>query len=245
MNKLFRKCHHHLQSPSFLSRLTTISPLSSLSSTTTTETQPIPTLTDGEITKINLLIPRLCTTPNSLPTAIHLITTALLTNPPPNSLSLSIFIHSLTSEPDMAKPMSLLTVLRHNPSAHSYQSPIASMLISSYLKRDRPREALKVYHWMIRPGSLCKVEKSVYGVLVHGFCKLGLAFDSLKVLRDMVGVGLLPGDGLRMMVKRNLLWEARVCEAVELDAALSGCIDGEGFEKVINLLDSLIGNWKE
>ncbi|CAN0911790.1 hypothetical protein LINGRAPRIM_LOCUS1005 [Linum grandiflorum] len=238
-----RQCHH-LQSLTFVSRSITFTPFLHRGETASSNTQPT-TLTNEEITKINLLIPRLCIIPENLPTAIHLITTALLTNPPPKSLSLSIFIHSLTSEPDMAKPMSLLTVLRHNPSAHSYQSPIASLLISSYLKRNRPKEALKVYHWMLRPGSLCKVEKNVYGVLFYGFCKLGLAFDSLKILKDMVGVGLLPGDGLRKMVQRNLLWEARVCEAVELDAALSGCVGGEGFEKVVSLLDSLVGNWRD
>ncbi|CAI0546308.1 unnamed protein product [Linum tenue] len=254
MMKLLEQ-YNHLKALTFQSRFITNSPVlqrSTVPALAATVTFPDekPTLTDEEITKINLLIPRLClSNTNHLPTAIQLMTTALLTNPPLQSLSLSIFIHSLTSEPDMAKPMSVLTVLRHNPSAHAHLSPTASMLVSSYMRRKRPKEALKVYHWMLRPGSACKVGKDVYGVLVYGFCNLGLVLDSLKVLRDMVDEGLLPGNGLRRIVKRSLLWEARVCEAVELDTALSACYTegaaGEFYTKLLNLLDSLIGNWRE
>ncbi|PPS09191.1 hypothetical protein GOBAR_AA11448 [Gossypium barbadense] len=107
--------------------------------------QSSPTLTPEEISKINLLLPRLCLF-NHLPTAIQLTTTALtLPNPPPDpkSLSLSILIHSLTLQPDLKLPMSLLTRLSRKHPPHPYLTPISTMLIASYLKKDRPKDALK------------------------------------------------------------------------------------------------------
>ncbi|GAV75046.1 PPR domain-containing protein/PPR_1 domain-containing protein [Cephalotus follicularis] len=202
-------------------------------------------LTQQELTKINLLIPRLCLF-NHLTTAINLITTALLTNPPPKSLSLSILTHSLASQPDLTLPMSLLTRLKHIPQAHPHLTHITTMLITSFLRQGRPKDALKVYHWMIRPGSSCEVEPVVYGILVHGFCGKGLVLEALRVLRDMVGIRLMPGVGLRKTVFRSLLREARVKEAVEFDEALKcvgkGC-EGEVVKKVVDLLDHMIANW--
>ncbi|KAJ6393334.1 hypothetical protein OIU77_022741 [Salix suchowensis] len=143
----------------------------------------------------------------------------------------------------MTTPMSLLTILRHTPQAHSHLSPINTMLITSYIKKKRPKEALKVYNWMLRPGSPCKVEKIVYCVLVNGLCETGWVLEGLKVLKDMVSVGFLPVGRLKERVYRSLLREARVREAVELDKALCDCfedVSGDGVKKVIDLLDSLI-----
>ncbi|KAJ6428549.1 hypothetical protein OIU84_023883 [Salix udensis] len=123
----------------------------------------------------------------------------------------------------MTTPMSLLTILRHTPQAHSHLSPINTMLITSYIKKKRPKEALKVYNWMLRPGSPCKVEKIVYCVLVNGLCETGWVLEGLKVLKDMVSVGFLPVGRLKERVYRSLLREARVREAVELDKALCDC----------------------
>ncbi|CAK7335941.1 unnamed protein product [Dovyalis caffra] len=212
-----------------------------------TNSEVLTTLTQEEVTRINLLIPRLCLL-NHLTTAIQLTTTTLLTNPPPKSLSFSVLVHSLTSQPDMIKPISLLTILRHTPIAHSHLTPITIMLITSYIKKKRPKEALKVYHWILRPGSPCKVEKIVFSVLVNGFCEFGWVLEGLKVLRDMVSVGFLPIGGLKERVYRSLLREARVREAVELDKALCDCFEdvgGESCKEVIDLLDSLIRNWSE
>ncbi|KAG6791460.1 hypothetical protein POTOM_000581 [Populus tomentosa] len=122
------------------------------------------------------------------------------------------------------------------------------MLITSYIKKKRPKEALKVYNWMLRPGSPCKVEKIVFCVLVNGLCEIGWVLEGLKVLKDMVSVGFLPIGGLKERVYRSLLSEARVKEAVELDKALCDCFEdvgGEGDKKVIDLLDSLIRNWSD
>ncbi|KAJ6307813.1 hypothetical protein OIU76_017579 [Salix suchowensis] len=212
-----------------------------------TNSEVVTTLTQEEVTKINLLIPRLCLL-NHLTTAIQLTTTSLLANLPPKSLSFSILAHSLTSQPDMTTPMSLLTILRHTPQAHSHLSPINTMLITSYIKKKRPKEALKVYNWMLRPGSPCKVEKIVYCVLVNGLCETGWVLEGMKVLKDMVSVGFLPVGRLKERVYRSLLREARVREAVELDKALCDCfedVSGDGGKKVIDLLDSLIRNWSE
>ncbi|KAJ0018213.1 hypothetical protein Pint_11893 [Pistacia integerrima] len=145
-----------------------------------------PQLTQQELAKINLLIPRLCLT-NNINTAINLTLTALQTNPPPKSLSFSILTHSLSSQPDLVLPMALLTKLKHTPQAHSHLTLITTLLVSSYLKKGRPKDALKVYNWMLRPGSPCKVERVVCEILVDGLCRSGLVMEGLRVLREILG----------------------------------------------------------
>ncbi|KAM1066421.1 hypothetical protein ACFX2B_021598 [Malus domestica] len=76
-------------------------------------------LTQEDLTKINLLLRRLCLL-NHLDTVTHLAITALLANLPLESVFLSVLIHSFTSQPDLARPMSLLTHLRHNPHSHPH-----------------------------------------------------------------------------------------------------------------------------
>ncbi|KAJ8766014.1 hypothetical protein K2173_020530 [Erythroxylum novogranatense] len=224
--------------------ISTTSPYSSSNDVSKNKTA----LTQEELTKINLLLPRLCLS-NNLTTAIKLTSTALLTNPPPNCLSFSILIHSLTSLPDMTKSMSLLTILRHTPEAYHHLTPITTMLVTSYMRRKRPKEALKVYQWMLRPGSRCKVEsRLLFGVLVGGLCGVGWVLEGLMVLKDMVCSGFLPGARLRDKVCRSLLREARVREAVELDMAFCCCFEdenGESAKKVVEYLDSVIRNWTD
>ncbi|KAK0578069.1 hypothetical protein LWI29_004602 [Acer saccharum] len=174
-------------------------------------------------------------------------------NPPPKSLSLSILVHSLTSQPDLALPMSLLTKLRHTPQAHPSLTPICTLLVSSYVKKGRLKDALKVYGWMLRPGSPCDdgVEKqkqqALFHVLVGGLCREGMVFEALRVLKDMVSGGLVVSGGLRLRVFRSLLREARVKEAQELDASLKFVGDGggEGLKKVLDFLDQMIASWTE
>ncbi|KAI5332401.1 hypothetical protein PRUPE_4G119000 [Prunus persica] len=215
--------------------------------TNQTQTQ---SLTQEEHTKINLLLPRLCLL-NHLDTATHLTITALLTNPPLKSLSLSILIHSFTSQPDMARPMSLLTRLRHNPPSHPYLTPITTMFIASYFKKNKPKEALKMFNWLVRPGSPCVLDERVCEVLVNGFCKNGMVLEALKVLRAMLSTNIVPGCDLKKWVYKVLLREARIKEAVELNEAL-GCVgdrekgdESECVKKVLALLDHMIGNWAE
>ncbi|KAM0962631.1 hypothetical protein ACFX13_022149 [Malus domestica] len=76
-------------------------------------------LTQEDLTKINFLLRRLCLL-NHLDTVTHLAITALLANLPLESVFLSVLIHSFTSQPDLARPMSLLTHLRHNPHSHPH-----------------------------------------------------------------------------------------------------------------------------
>ncbi|KDP43134.1 hypothetical protein JCGZ_26667 [Jatropha curcas] len=251
--KSLKQVNHHLQFLSNPSKPFAIYPFarqfcaSSSSSEIEKSKNSELSLTQQELTKINLLIPRLCLS-DHLTTAIHLTTTSLLTNPPQKSISFSILIHFLTSQPDMAKSMSFLTILRHTPQVHCHLTPITTMLITSYVKKRRPKEALKVYQWMQRPGSPCKVERIVYEVLVNRFCGFGLVLEGLRILKDMVAVGFVPKNGLRRTVYRSLLREARVGKAVELNEALYGCFEddnGEGVKKVRELLDSIIGNWTE
>ncbi|KAE8665609.1 Tetratricopeptide repeat (TPR)-like superfamily protein [Hibiscus syriacus] len=204
--------------------------------------QTVPSLTHT----INLLLPRLCLS-DHLATAIHLITAALtLPNPPhnPDSLSLPILVHSLTLQPDLKLPMSLLNRI---PRGHPYVTPISTMLIASFLKKGRPKDALKVYKWMLRPGSPydSMVDKSAYGVLVGGLCGGGLVLEGLMVLRDMLRVHLLPGEGLRKRVVGSLLREARVREAMALDRLLPRVRSDGGLHKVLDLLDNYIGNWSD
>ncbi|KAK6240294.1 hypothetical protein SCA6_005683 [Theobroma cacao] len=211
-----------------------------------TRPKNFPTLSQEQVSKINLLIPRLCLS-NHLTTAIQLTTTALLTNAPPNpkSLSVSILIHSLTLQPDLKLSMSLLTRLNHIPQAHPHLTPVSTMLIASYLKKGRHKDALKVYNWMRRPGSPCTVDKDAYGILVGGFCASGVVLEGLMVLRDMLKVHLLPGEGLRKKVVRSLLREARVREAKAFEELLP-CVACVGaLNKVLDLLDHLIGNWTQ
>ncbi|KAM1383823.1 hypothetical protein ACFX2F_036114 [Malus domestica] len=208
--------------------------------------QPQPEgLTQEDLTQINLLLPRLCLL-NHLDTATHLAITALLANPPLESVSLSVLIHSFTSQPDLARPMSLLTRLRHNPPSHPHLTPIATMLIASYFKKNRPREAFKMFSWLVRPGSQCVLDERVCEVLVNGFCRKGMVCEGLKVLRAMLGANIVPGGGVRKWVYRGLLREARIKEAVELNEAL-GCVrvgangdESEGVKKVLALLDHMI-----
>ncbi|XP_004293884.1 PREDICTED: uncharacterized protein LOC101299936 [Fragaria vesca subsp. vesca] len=147
----------------------------------------------------------------------------------------------------MARPMSLLTRLRHHPPSHSHLTPITTMLIASYFKRKRPREALKVFNWMVRPGSPVVLDERVCGVLVCGFCRNGMVLEALNVLRAMLGVNIVPGCDLRKWVYRGLLREARIKEALELNKALDCVGDGEseGFRKVLALLDHMIDSWTE
>ncbi|XP_038689070.1 pentatricopeptide repeat-containing protein At1g06580-like [Tripterygium wilfordii] len=212
--------------------------------------KPTQSLTQHELNKINLLLPRLCLANNNnhLHTATNLTVAALLTNPPSNSISFSFLIHSLTSLPDLTLSKSLLNRLKHSPPTHPHLTPITTKLIASFLKKGRPMEALKVYNWMIRSGFPCKVEPVVFGVLVNGFCEKELLLEALKVLKDMTELGFAPNPKLRERVFRSLLREARIREAQQLNEGLRDCVEdggGEGLKKVIVLLDQIIANWTE
>lgn len=84
-----------------------------------------------------------------------------------------------------------------------------------------------------------------YADLIEGFCRNCMVLDSLHVLRVMVSANLVIGSEVRMVVYRGLLSEARVREAIELNAALGSCTPGSdgGLKEVVGLLDRLIATW--
>jgi pentatricopeptide repeat protein len=105
-----------------------------------------------------------------------------------------------------------------------------------------------VFNWMVRPGSPCVLDVKVCGILVNGFCRIGMVLEALKVLREMVGVNLVPEREFAKWVYRGLLREARIKEAMELNEALGLVWDvggDEAMKKVLGLLDCMIGNWIE
>ncbi|CAK9327266.1 unnamed protein product [Citrullus colocynthis] len=93
--------------------------------------------------------------------------------------------------------MSLLTRLYHHRNALLYSTPIITMLIFSYCKRRKSKEALKIFHWMLRPGSPCKPDERVYKTLISGLCRKRMTLDALKVLRNMIDSNLVPDCHLR------------------------------------------------
>ncbi|KAF4391409.1 hypothetical protein F8388_008020 [Cannabis sativa] len=196
-------------------------------------------LTQDELTEINLLLPRLCLS-NQLNTATHLAITALLTNPPLDAISLSALLDSLASQSDMAMPMSLLTRLKHSPMSQHHVAPINNMLVAAYFRKGKPKEALKVFNWMVRSGSPFKLEEKFCGILVDGFCRSGMVLEALKVLSAMVAADICPHGELRKVVYRGLLREARIRGAMELNKALY--CDCEGMKKALDLLDTMIEN---
>ncbi|XP_028752854.1 pentatricopeptide repeat-containing protein At4g11690-like [Neltuma alba] len=229
-------CHKLLASP-FYSSLSSSgeSPLQSDS------TERI--LTDEELTEINLLIPRLCDS-NQLATAVNLTTTALLANPPLKSLSISVFIDSLASQPDMTHAMSLLTRLKFTPPSYPYLRPIIIMLVTSYFNKYKYKEALKVFNWIQRPDSPCSPDEKIYGIFIHGFCRKGFVLEGLKVLRAMVGANTAPTCDSKDCVYRGLLRQARIKEAKELNDAF-GCVDVAGLKRISLLLENMIAEWKD
>ncbi|XP_023000755.1 pentatricopeptide repeat-containing protein At3g22470, mitochondrial-like [Cucurbita maxima] len=205
------------------------------------------TLTQDELTKISLLLPRLCLY-NHHSTAITLLDTALLTNLSLQSLPLSILSHSLASQSDFALTMSLLTRLKHHRNALLYSSPIITMLIFSYSKQRKSKEALKIFHWMLRPGSPCKPDEMVYKTLIAGLCRKGMVLDALKILKNMIDSNLVPDYDLRSWVCMCLLREAMIGEATELSETLNSIADrniSDHLRKVSELLDRVINNWIE
>ncbi|KAI3463544.1 hypothetical protein Pfo_020207 [Paulownia fortunei] len=221
---------------------------------TTTTTNSSAALTEEEVKQINAVIPRLCSS-NHLKEAIHLISAALSTaNPPLSSLPLSSLINRLALEPDLTHLMHLLNALKYNPSTGKplVLVPIAKMFVSSFFQKGQPKRAVKIFQWVSRPDFPGGVAEDLefYAVLIDGFCKNGMILDSLRVLRVMASENLVVGSEVGMWVYRGLLREARVREALELNAALdSGTLGSDGgtfgSKEVVDLLDRMTANWVE
>ncbi|KAK6153874.1 hypothetical protein DH2020_013513 [Rehmannia glutinosa] len=127
---------------------------------------------------------------------------------------------------------------------------IAKMFVSYFFRIGQPKRAVKIFQWITRPdfpGGVAD-DSEFYAVLVDGFCKNGMILDSLRVLRVMASENLVMGSEVRMWVYRGLLREARVKEALELNAALDcGTLRSDGgtlgLKDVVDLLDRMIANW--
>lgn len=126
------------------------------------------------------------------------------------------------------------------------------MFLSSFFEKGQPKRAVKIFQWVARPDFPvgAAVDLDIYAGLVDGFCWNGMILESLRVLRVMARENLVIGDEIRVCVYRGLLREARVREALELNAALCRCTpgnDGGTFasEEMMNLLDRMIANWVE
>ncbi|KAL2234502.1 pentatricopeptide repeat-containing protein At1g12775, mitochondrial-like [Sesamum indicum] len=241
-----RKLSLNLSSPSVAIRNFQIS--------TTAATESSAGLTEEEVKQINAVVPRLCSS-NHLKEAIQLMSAALSTaNPPLNALPLSILINRLALEPDLTHHMHLLNALKFNPNTGNpfVLIPIAKMFVSSFFERGHPKKAVKMFQWVSRPdfpGGVAD-DSGFYAVLIDGFCKSGMIFDALRVLRLMASENLVVGNDVRMWVYRGLLREARVREALELNAALDCCALGSddgafGSKEVVDLLDRMIASWVE
>lgn len=142
----------------------------------------------------------------------------------------------------MADSMSLINRLRHNPASQSSLPPVTLTLIDSYLNKQRPKEALKLLNWMLRPDFVSPPDAYLFRVLVSGLfgCRAGL--EGLKALREMVRAGFAPEPDLREVVYRGLLKVAMVREASALDQAL---VESDGFDRAFKLLDEFISNWED
>ncbi|KAL0425210.1 UNVERIFIED_CONTAM: hypothetical protein Sradi_1055800 [Sesamum radiatum] len=240
-----RKLSLNLSSPSVSIRNFQIS--------TTAATESSAGLTEEEVKQINGVVPRLCSS-NHLKEAIQLIAAAVSTaNPPLNALPLSILINRLALEPDLTHHMHLLNALKFNPNTGNpfVLIPIAKMFVSSFFEKGHPKKAVKMFQWVSRPdfpGGVAN-DSGFYAVLIDGFCKSGMILDALRVFRLMASENLVVGNDVRMCVYRGLLREARVNEALELNAALDYCARGDGgafgSKEVVDLLDRMIASWVE
>ncbi|KAJ0975939.1 hypothetical protein J5N97_017904 [Dioscorea zingiberensis] len=206
--------------------------------------KPSEGLTQDELSKIHDLVPRLIDG-GHLQDAIRLIDAALLADPSPSSLPLPLIADRLSTQPDLTPTMSLLTAIRHNPSRPS-PLPLASLLISSFLRRRRLKESIKVFSWLCRDDSPCRPDRDVYSIAIAGFCRHGRAQEGLRAMREMVRDGVVPGMEMKEAVWRGLLQDARVEEAQELNAALERVGDeGDGLDAVAVTLDRIIKEWQE
>lgn len=208
-------------------------------------------LTPEEIAQVNLLVPRLCES-GRLQEAVRLVDACLLTDPPLDSLPLPALVRRLCcgDEPGMTHPMALLTALLHNPRCSPGNlGAICSMLVDSYLEYRRPKDALKVFDWMLRPKSPSPPGPDVCRRVVQGLCRQGRTLEALRVLTQVVGDGgsEVVGSDVRTCVSRSLLNEARVREAQVLDRVFAGI--GEGVdgacERAVEVLDQMIKNWQD
>ncbi|KAL6494425.1 hypothetical protein OROGR_031225 [Orobanche gracilis] len=219
--------------------------------TTTTTTTSSASLTEEELKQINDVVPSLCSS-NHLKEAVQLISAALSTeNPPLSLLPLSVLIKTLVPEHHLTHTMHLLNSLKYNSRENTLILLfIAKMFISHFFQNGHPKAALKIFQWVSRPdfpGGLTD-DLEFYAILIDGFCRNWMILDALRVLRVMASGDLMIGSEIRMWVYRGLLREARVKEALDLNAALGcGTLRSDGgildSKEVVGLLERMIAEW--
>ncbi|KAJ6852400.1 uncharacterized protein M6B38_255505 [Iris pallida] len=201
-------------------------------------------LTPEELSEIHSLTHRLCDA-NRLHDAVRLLDASLLALPSPSSLPVPVLVDRLSSDPSLAPSMSLLTSLRHNPNAlpSSALPSCSALLLSSFLRKRRFAHAWKLFSWFLRGDgdSPCRPHDEMYRIAVAGFCAGWRAREGVRAAREMVRDGLGVGEEERRWLRRSLLREARVDEALEVDAAVAA---GDG-EEIGRLLDRIIRDWQD
>lgn len=122
-------------------------------------------LTKNQLARTNFLIPRLCLA-DRVKVAAKLAITALLTNPPPGSVSLSPLLDRLASKPGTERSLSFLARLRRR-----HVTPIAAVLAASYFNKSRPTDALTLFNWLATPNSPFSLDAKLAGVFITGFSR--------------------------------------------------------------------------
>ncbi|KAG0485425.1 hypothetical protein HPP92_009504 [Vanilla planifolia] len=201
-------------------------------------------LTDAELGELRTLLPSLCDAGRPLD-AVRLLDSALLAAPPLSSLPIPELTDRLSSLPDMSFSIRLLDALRNHPRRPS-PLPFCAILLSSYFRRRRLREAAKVFAWLCQGDSPCRPDMEIYGAAIQGFCERGRPFEAMRVAREMATDGMIPPEELRVLLCQGLLREARVEEALDLDSAIRRAVDGDdGIHGLTQLLDRMIRDWQE
>nr|CAD1840319.1 unnamed protein product [Ananas comosus var. bracteatus] len=114
--------------------------------------KPVPPhLSEPYLAEVRSLLPRLLALGHHSD-AVRLLSAALLLSPPLSSLPIPSLARHLSSLPDLAPTLALLTSLRHHPLRPS-PLPFVAPLLSSFLLSRRPRDAAKVFFWLCRADS--------------------------------------------------------------------------------------------
>ncbi|XP_020573299.1 uncharacterized protein LOC110019803 [Phalaenopsis equestris] len=237
----------------FFTKLSYLLLPTTFSTTTSSPLPPSPPesntiLSDQELSDIHHLLPALCDAGHPLE-AVRLLDAALLANPPLSSLPLPELADRLSNLPDMSACMALLTSLRFHPHRPS-PLPFCALFISSYFRRQRLREAAKVFAWLCRADSPCRPDTEVCRIAVRGFCEGGRAIEAVRVVREMAREGVLPTEEIRILLCLALLREARVQEGLNFDDAVRKVGEGknnngDGIAGITELLDRMIKDWED
>ena len=119
------------------------------------------------------------------------------------------------------------------------------MTLEIYLNNGKLNNALKVFAFMRRKNSLCKIEGGLCGKMVGVLCHHGRLMEAMKVVREMVGgCGIM--EEVRESIYMGFLHDARVREGKEVDEVLRKVVEGdeEACGRALVVIDRILMNWK-